>query len=448
MPQYARMKTAIPGPKAQELLELMRRYVPDAMAPAVPTVIARASGALVEDVDGNQFIDFAGGIGVLNVGHAPPEVVQAIVEQAQRFLHTDFTVVPYEPYIRLAQRLAAKAPGSSPKKVAFFNSGAEAVENAVKLARYATGRAGIIALEGAFHGRTYMAMTLTSKFKPYKARFGPFVPEVYRVPAPYCYRCPMGLSYPQCGLACAQALERALVTMVAPEATAAVIVEPVQGEGGFVVPPPEYLRAVRELTARHDILLIADEIQSGFGRTGRFLAIEHFGVEPDIITVGKSIAAGLPLSGVIARADLYDRLGEGVVGGTFVGNPVACAAGLAVLDQIERQDLVARAARIGEIARRRMEAMMERIPLIGDVRGLGAMVGMELVRDRRTKEPADQETSRILRRCAERGLICIKAGIYGNVIRLLVPLVVEEDQLQEGLDILEQAVLEEAGLRS
>lgn len=446
MPEYARMKTAIPGPRAQALLELMRRCVPRAMEPAVPTVIARAHGALVEDVDGNRFIDFAGGIGVLNVGHAPAEVVQAIADQAARFVHTDFTVVPYEPYIRLAQQLAARAPGSRPKKVAFFNSGAEAVENAVKLARYVTGRAGVIALEGAFHGRTYMALSLTSKVKPYKAGFGPFVPEVYRVPAPYCYRCPLRLSYPQCGLACVEALERALVTTVAPEATAAVIVEPVQGEGGFVVPPPEYLPRVRELTARHDILLIADEIQSGFGRTGRFFAVEHFGVEPDVIAVGKSIAAGLPLSGVIARADLFDRLGEGVIGGTFVGNPVACAAGLAVLEMLDRQDLVARAARIGELARQRMEAMMERIPLIGDVRGLGAMVGMELVRDRRTREPADRETARVLRRCAERGLICVRAGIYGNVIRLLVPLVIEEAQLHEGLDILEQALREEAGL--
>lgn len=444
MPKYARMKTALPGPKAQDLLELMRRYVPNAMAPAVPTVIARAQGALVQDVDGNQFIDFAGGIGVLNVGHAPPEVVQAVAEQAGRFLHTDFTVVPYEPYLRLAERLTARAPGARPKKAAFFNSGAEAVENAVKLARHATGRAGIIALEGAFHGRTYMAMTLTSKVKPYKERFGPFVPEVYRVPAPYCYRCPFKLTYPECGLACVEAMERALVTTVAPDATAAVIVEPVQGEGGFVVPPPEYLPRVRELTARHDILLIADEIQTGFGRTGRFFAVEHFNVEPDVITVGKSIAAGLPLSGVIARTELYDRLGEGVVGGTFVGNPVACAAGLAVLDLFEQKGLVERAARLGDIARRRMEAMMESIPLIGDVRGLGAMVAMELVRDRKTKEPADKEASRILRRCAERGLICVKAGIYGNVIRLLVPLVIEEEQLDEGLDILEQAVREEA----
>ena len=440
------MKTPLPGPRAKELLELMRRYVPDAMAPAVPTVIARAHGALVEDVDGNQFIDFAGGIGVLNVGHAPAEVVQAVTQQATRFLHTDFTVVPYEPYVRLAERLASLAPGAHPKKAAFFNSGAEAVENAVKLARYVTGRAGVIALEGAFHGRTYMAMTLTSKVKPYKERFGPFVPEVYRVPAPYCYRCPFKLTYPECGLACVEAMERALVTTVAPDATAAVIVEPVQGEGGFVVPPPEYLPRVRELTARHQILLIADEIQTGFGRTGRFFAVEHFNVEPDVITVGKSIAAGLPLSGVIARAELYDRLAEGVVGGTFVGNPVACAAGLAVLDLFEQKGLVQRAARIGDIARRRLEAMMERIPLIGDVRGLGAMVAMELVRDRKTKEPADRETSSILRRCAERGLICIKAGVYGNVIRLLVPLVIEEDQLQEGLDILEQAVREEAGV--
>ncbi|MBE3599078.1 MAG: 4-aminobutyrate--2-oxoglutarate transaminase [Limnochordaceae bacterium] len=437
------MKTQVPGPRSREILELMQRYVPRAMTPHVPAVIARASGAIVEDVDGNQFIDFSGGIGVVNVGHAPPEVVDAVTEQTRRFLHTDFTVVPYEPYVRLAERLARQAPGG-PWKVAFFNSGAEAVENAVKLARYATGRAGVIALEGAFHGRTYMAMTLTSKVKPYKERFGPFVPEVYRVPAPYCYRCPLGLRYPDCGLACVESMKRALVTTVAPEAVAAVIVEPVQGEGGFVVPPPEYLPAVRELTARHDILLIVDEIQTGFGRTGRFFAVEHFGVQPDVLTVGKSLAAGLPLSGVIARAELYDRLGESVVGGTFVGNPVACAAGLAVLDIFERQQLVERASRLGELIRQRMMAMQERFAIIGDVRGLGAMMAMELVRDRSTKEPADVETSRILRRCFEQGLIAVKAGIYGNVIRMLVPLVIEEEQLLEGLAILEQAIAQES----
>lgn len=426
------------------MLELMRRYVPGAMAPAVPTVIARAQGALVEDVDGNRFIDFSGGIGVLNVGHAPAEVVSAVTEQTSRFLHTDFTVVPYESYVKLAQRLAALAPGSSPKKVAFFNSGAEAVENAVKLARYVTGRAGIIALEGAFHGRTYMAMTLTSKVKPYKERFGPFVPEVYRVPAPYCYRCPFGLKHPECGMACVQAVERAFTTVVAPEAVAAVIVEPVQGEGGFVVPPPEYLQRMRQLTARHEILLIADEIQTGFGRTGRFFAVQHFGIEPDVITIGKSVAAGLPLSGVIARADLYDQLDEGVVGGTFVGNPVACAAGLAVLDMFEQRRLTERSEKLGQLIQQRMEHMMERISLVGDVRGLGSMMAIELVKDRKTKEPASKETARILRRCHERGLICIKAGIYGNVIRMLAPLTIEEDLLNEGLDILEQAVREEA----
>lgn len=447
MSQYAKVNTPLPGPKAQALLETMQRWVPRAMTPFVPTVVERATGAMVEDVDGNRFIDFSGGVGVLNVGHVPEPVTRAAARQLSKFIHTDFTVIPYEPYIRLAEALARRAPGPSPKKAAFFNSGAEAVENAVKLARYATGRPGVVALEGAFHGRTYMALTLTSKVAPYKEHFGPFVPEVYRVPAPYCYRCPLGLQYPDCGVACARSLERTFVTGVSPRATAAVIVEPVQGEGGFVVPPPEYLPMVREITARHGVLLIADEIQTGFGRTGRFYAVEHFGIEPDILTVGKSIAAGFPLSGVIARADLFDKPGEGAIGGTYVGNPVACEAALAVLEMLDRDRLVERARTIGEAIRARLEALREAVPLVGDVRGLGAMVAMELVRDRATKEPAAQETSRILRRCLERGLICLKAGLYNNVIRILVPLVIDDAQLAEGLDILERAVREEAGGR-
>ena len=444
MAQYAQVNTPLPGPRARALLEELRRWVPRAMTPSVPTVIERAEGATIEDVDGNRFIDFSGGVGVLNVGHVPEAVTRAAGRQLGRFIHTDFAVVPYESYIRLAEALAARAPGASPKKAAFFNSGAEAVENAVKLARYVTGRPGVLALEGAFHGRTYMALTLTSKVVPYKEHFGPFVPEVYRVAAPYCYRCPLGLRYPGCGVECARSVERTFVTGVSPRATAALVVEPVQGEGGFVVPPPEYLPMVREITARHGILLIVDEIQTGFGRTGRFFAVEHFGVEPDVITVGKSIAAGLPLSGVIARSDLFDRLGEGVIGGTYVGNPVACQAALAVLEMLEREGLVQRAEAIGRTIRARLERLQESVPLVGDVRGLGAMVAMELVRDRQTKEPAAEETSRILRRCVERGLICLKAGIHNNVIRILAPLVIPEAQLAEGLDILEQAVREEA----
>jgi 4-aminobutyrate aminotransferase/(S)-3-amino-2-methylpropionate transaminase len=419
--------------------------VPNALSVYVPAVIARAEGALVHDLDGNVFVDMSGGIGCLNVGHAAPEVVRAVADQAARFTHTDFTVIPYEGYVSLAERLAARVPGAWPKKAAFFNSGAEAVENAVKFARAHTGRPALVAFTGAFHGRTLLTMTLTSKVHPYKAGFGPFAPEVYRAPYPYCYRCPWGLEHPSCGLACFDAFQALFTTHLAVESLAAVVVEPIQGEGGFVVPPREFLARLEAFCREHGVLFVADEIQTGYGRTGRFLAVEHFAVAPDLVVLAKSIAAGLPLSAVVGRADVLDAPGDGAIGGTYIGNPVALAAAHAVLDVLERDGLPERAERLGARLRARFLAMQERFPCIGDVRGIGAMLALELVEDRATRAPAPELTARVLRRAVERGAIFLRAGVHGNVIRVLMPLVIREEELEEALDALEAAFADEVG---
>lgn len=436
-------RTPIPGPRSLAILQRKEAVVPAALSIYVPAVIASAEGALVTDVDGNTFIDMSGGIGCLNVGHSAAAVRAAMHDQVDRFSHTDFTVIPYEPYIALAERLVALAPGAGPKKAAFFNSGAEAVENAVKFARAFTGRQALVAFSGGFHGRTLLAMTLTSKTHPYKAGFGPFAPEVHRAPYPYPYRAPAGMSAQEHGAACADELERMFTTHVPAESVAAVILEPVQGEGGFVVPPPEYLRRVQAICRAHGILVIADEVQTGFGRTGRFFACEHSGLEPDLIVVAKSMAAGMPLSGVIGRAEVMDAPGDSAIGGTYVGNPVACAAALAVLDEIEGHDLLRRAEGIGEQLRRRFLDLQERFPQIGEVRGVGAMVAMELVEDRRSREPARELTGRVLAHAVREGAIFLRAGIWGNVIRVLVPLVISGAQIDEACDVLASALAAE-----
>jgi 4-aminobutyrate aminotransferase/(S)-3-amino-2-methylpropionate transaminase len=427
------LQTEIPGPRSRAILERKDRVVADPLAIYLPVVAAEARGSTLSDVDGNTFIDFAGGVGCLNVGHAHPRIVEAVQEQAARFLHTDFTMVPYEVYVTLAERLLALAPFTGPAKAAFFNAGTEAVENAVKFARVYTRRPAVIAFDGAFHGRTLLSLTLTSKTHPYKAGLGPFAPEVYRVPFPNEYR----------GVSSADALaaiERAFGTQVARETVAAIILEPVQGEGGFVVAPPEFLRGVREICDREGIVMIVDEVQTGFGRTGAMFAIEHSGVEPDLITVAKSIAAGLPLSGVLGKAAIMDAPGESAVGGTYVGNPVAQAAALAVLDVFEEEDLVDRAERIGETIRGRMTGWQDRHPQIGDVRGLGAMLALELVRDPETKEPAPELASQVAEECARRGLLILKAGVHSNCLRVLCPLVITDAELDEALDAWEEAL--------
>jgi 4-aminobutyrate aminotransferase/(S)-3-amino-2-methylpropionate transaminase len=428
------LRTAVPGPRSREILRRKEQVIADPLTIFLPVVADHGEGATLTDVDGNTFIDFTGGVGCLNVGHGNPRVIEAVQEQAAKFLHTDFTIIPYETYVRLAERLIASAPISDNAKAAFFNAGTEAVENAIKFARAYTKRPAVIAFEGGFHGRTLLSLTMTSKTHPYKTGLGPFAPEVYRMPFAQDYRGPSSKN----ALA---ALERGLVTTVAAENVAAVVLEPVQGEGGFVVAPPEFLAGIRRICDENGIVLVVDEVQTGFGRTGKMWGIEHYDVEPDLITVAKSIAAGLPLSGVIGRAEIMDAPGDSAIGGTYIGNPVAQAAALAVLDVLEEEGLVERAAQIGETIRERMESWLERWDAIGDVRGLGAMLAIELVRDRATKEPAPELASAIVEAAAARGLLLLKSGIYSNCIRVLVPLVISEAELDEALGVWEDALL-------
>jgi 4-aminobutyrate aminotransferase/(S)-3-amino-2-methylpropionate transaminase len=427
------IKTEIPGPQSRALAAREAMAVAGPLRVHLPVFAARAENATITDVDGNVFVDFAGGVGVVNAGHAHPVVVEAVAEQAARFLHTDYTVIPYEPFVALAERLCALAPIAGETRAAFFNAGTEAVENAVKLARLYTARPGVIAFEGAFHGRTLLSMTMTSKFHPYKAGMGPYAPEVYRAPFPSGYR----------GPSTAEALariERMFVADVPAERIAAIVFEPQLGEGGFVPAPPEFVTGLRAICDRYGIVLVADEVQTGFGRTGRMFAMEHFDVEPDLITVAKSIAAGLPLSGVIGRAAIMDGPHAGAIGGTYIGNPVAQAAALAVLDVFAEEGLVARAEDIGDRIREQMLAWQARWPQIGDVRGLGAMLAIELVRDPGTKEPAPELALATIDAALARGLILLKAGLYGNCIRVLCPLTIEDAVLDEALSVWEDAL--------
>ena len=406
-----------------------------------PIVTARASGAIVEDVDGNRLIDFATGISVLNVGHGAPEVVAAIQRQADLDTHTCFHVTANEPYIELAERLNALMPGDTAKKTMFVNSGAEAVENAVKIARRATGRSAVVTFDHAFHGRTLLAMSLTAKVMPYKQGFGPFAPEIYRLPFAYPYRCPTGGSPDDCASGCLAYAVDEMHKHIGEDNIAAVILEPIQGEGGFVVPAPGFVKGIADFCATHGIVFIADEIQSGMGRAGRWCAIEDEGVVPDLVTTAKSLGGGLPISAVTGRADLMDAVHSGGLGGTFGGNPVAAAAALAVLDKIEREDLLARSRAVGTTIMARLHAIAAAHDVVGDVRGRGAMCAMELVSDRATKEPVDAATmNAIAAACLSQGLIVLTAGTYGNVIRLLPPLTIDDDLLEDGLSILEGAV--------
>ena len=427
------------GEDADELKALRERYVPRGVTTAHPMVADRALGSEVWDTEGRRYIDFVGGIGVMNVGHNHPRVMAAVREQLERVTHTAFQVVTYESYLRLAERLCEVAPGDGPKKAIFFSTGAEAVENAVKIARAATGRQAVVSFTGAFHGRTLLALSLTGTVNPYKQDFGPYAAEVYQTPFPYEYR---GWTTEA---ALAQ-LDELFASVVAPNRVAAIIIEPILGEGGFVPAPPAFMQALREITTRHGILLIADEIQTGFGRTGKFFAIEHSGVTPDLMTVAKSIAAGFPLSAVVGRAEVMDAPAPGGLGGTYAGNPVACAAGVAVMDVMRDERLPERAARIGSIIEERMRSWQAEHELVGDVRVVGAMAGMELVRDRKTKTPADTETARILGLAREQGLLLLRSGAHHNVIRTLMPLTIPDEQLLEGLDILGSAVAEVAGV--
>lgn len=411
---------------------------------ATPVFVAKAEGAVIEDVDGNRLIDFAGGIGCVNTGHRSPAVVEAIRRQLDRFLHTSVNVLPYESYIALCEKLNAVAPGKGPKKTVLVNSGAEAVENAVKIARSYTKRPAIISFEDGFHGRTYMAMALTSKTHPYKAGFEPFPSEVYRIPFAYCYRCSYSLTYPSCELHCAQHIEDTFKRVVAAESVAAVIVEPIMGEGGFITPPPEFFPLLGEICRKYGILLIADEVQTGFARTGALFASARLGLDPDLVVMAKSLSGGLPLGAVTGRADIMDTPQVGQLGGTFGGNPVACEAALAVLDVIEKENLCERANLLGQRFRKRAAKWQAQWELLGELRGLGAMQALELVRSRGTRQPADEETRQVSKYCYEQGLVTITAGSYSNVIRLLMPLVVSDTQMDEAMDVLEAGLAQVA----
>ncbi len=404
---------------------------------ATPIFVAKGEGAVVEDVDGNRLIDFAGGIGCLNTGHRAPAVLEALRRQLDRFLHTSFNVLPYESYVAVCEKLNALVPIKGPKKTLLVNSGAEAVENAIKIARSYTKRSAIISFEDAFHGRTYMAMALTSKTHPYKAGFEPFPSDVYRIPFGYCYRCSYSLTYPSCKLHCAKQIEDTFKRVVAAESVAAVIAEPIMGEGGFITPPPEFFPILGEICRKHGILLIADEVQTGFARTGALFASERLGFDPDLLVTAKSLGGGLPLAAVTGRTEIMDTPQVGQLGGTFAGNPAACEAALAVFDILEKEDLCDRANQLGERFRKRAAKWQSQWELVGEVRGLGAMQALELVRSRASRQPADAETKQVSQYCYEHGLVTITAGSYGNVIRLLMPLVITDAQMDEAMDVLE-----------
>ncbi len=402
--------------------------------------VETAKGAIIEDVDGNRLIDFAGGIGMQNVGHCHPKVAKAITEQVNKAIHTCFHVAPYESYIELAERLNEITPGVMEKKTLFLNSGAEAVENAVKIARKYTGKPGIISFERGYHGRTLLTMSLTSKVKPYKHGFGPFANSTYKIPYPYYYRAPEGMSPDDLDNYLLNQIENFFIADVASDEIAAIIMEPIQGEGGFVVPSKKFVQGIARVCEKNNILFIADEIQTGFGRTGKLFAMDHFNVTPDIMTMSKSLAAGMPLSAVTGRAEIMDAPDIAQLGGTFGGSPVSCAASLAVLDVIEEENLVEKSNKVGSILQNRLNLMKEKYSVVGDVRGLGSMCAIELVKDRHTKEPAKELAGKIVNYCSEHGLIVLSAGMFGNVLRFLPPLVINEDELQQGLDILEKAI--------
>ena len=430
------LRTKIPGPKSRALMARREAAVPRAPYHTTPIFAAGAEGATIEDVDGNRYLDFAGGLGCLNIGHGEPRVIAAVRDQLEKHLHLCFAVTPYESYIALAEKLNGLAPGKFPKKTILLNTGAEAVENAVKIARAYTQRPAVICCEDAFHGRTMMAMSLTSKTHPYKSGFEPFASEVYRIPYAYPYRSEVGAT----AETFAQHLENAFKRAVAPESVAAVIAEPVLGEGGFVIPPAGYFKLVHEICRKYGILFIADEVQSGFARTGKWFASEHFGIEPDLITMAKSLGGGMPIAAVTGRAEVMDAPAGGSLGGTYCGHPASCVAALAAIETIEKDGLLARSTALGKHFEKRANAWKKKWALVGDIRGLGGMCAIELVRNAGTREPADRETKEISHYCYENGVITITAGTFNNVIRILVPLVVTDEQFDEGLKVIEAAI--------
>lgn len=438
---YIQINTPMPGPKTQAVLARRAAAVSNGLAKATEVVVEHAEGALLYDVDGNTLIDLAGGIGMLAVGHCPPNLVQAMQAQAEKLIHMCMIVGTYEPYIELAELMNQVTPGTFPKKTLLANSGSEAVEYAVNYARYYTKRSAVISFEGAYHGRTMMAMSLTSKYGLFKKGFGPFAAEVYRLPIPYLYRRPDGVSEEEFIEWSIQQLDKALVAQVDPAAVAAIIIEPVQGEAGFLPVPPRFLARIREICTEHGIVMIADEVQCGMGRTGKLYASEHYNLEPDLITSAKSMGGGMPISAVTGRADIMDVVHPGGVGGTYSGAPLACVAAIESINLINTPEFLAKARRTGDILREVLTGWQDKYPIIGDVRGLGAMMLMELVKDRQSKEPIPTETVQIIQESFRNGVVMIRAGLYSNCIRFLPPLDIPEDQLREALDVLEQAII-------
>jgi len=428
------LKTAVPGPRSRELSERQKKSVARGVPQLAPIYVKSAKDASITDVDGNVFLDFYGGIGCINAGHTQSSVVAAIQKQAEEFLHTCFMVAPYEGYIALAEELNKLAPGKSEKRSMFVNSGAEAVENGLKIARSYTGRPGILCFDDAYHGRTYMAMSVTAKEKPYKYGFGPFSEDVYRVPFANAYRMENAAE------TCLAAIEETFKTKIPADHVAAILFEPIQGEGGFIVPSKEFVQGLRAICDKYGIVLIADEVQTGYCRTGKTFACEHFDLEPDILLSAKSIASGMPLAAVTGKAAIMDQPGPGAVGGTFGGNPLSCAAALATLKLYQDGSLAARAEEIGKIFVARARKMKEEFACIGDIRGLGGMQAIELVTDQTSKAPAKELTGKIAHFAMEHGLLLVTAGTYGNVLRLLVPLVASDEQIHEGMDVIEAAM--------
>lgn len=442
-----KLVTALPGPNSQALVARREAATPRGAAKLTPVAIVKGEGAAVTDADGNTFLDFAGGIGTLAVGHCPPNVVEAIQKQAADLIHLCAIVGTYPGYVETAELLNEVVPGDYAKKTILLNSGAEALETAVKVARSYTRRAGIIVFEGAYHGRTNLTLAMTSKFSLFKKGFGPFAPEVYRLPFPNLYRRPDGMSEDDFVDDAIRRLENAFVAQIDPESTAAVVIETVLGEGGFIPTPPRFLQRIRELCTQHGIVMVADEVQCGFGRTGRMFACEHYDIVPDVITMAKSMGAGMPIAAVTGRADIMDAPHPGGLGGTYSGNPLACAAAIEAIKMIRQPEFLQRANEVGARLCGHLRQMHDEIDLIGDVRGLGAMVAMELVKDRASKEPASDETLKVTQAAFQRGLIAIRAGLYSNCIRFLPPLNISDDQIDEGMTVLAEAVRSVAAVR-
>lgn len=433
--------TAIPGPQSQAMLERRKNTLPVGLAKSTEVVVAKAEGGVVWDVDGNTLLDFAGGIGMINVGHRPEAIVNAIKEQLDKYIHTCSLVTTFEPYVQLAEMLNKLTPGDHMKKTLLCNTGTEAVENAVMLARYYTKRAGIICFEGAYHGRSLLTLSLTSKYSLFKKGFGSFASDVYRLPAPNLYRTPNGMTEEEYLDWCIKNLEHAFIAQVDPEAVAAFIIEPILGEGGFIQMPAPFMQKIRELCDKHGIVMIADEIQSGSGRTGKLFAIEHAGVVPDVMTVAKSLGAGMPISAVVGKADIMDCTHLGGIGGTYGGSPVTAVSAIEALKILSSEEFLSRATHVGKLIKSTLDTWKEKFALVGDVRATGAMCIVEFVKDKSTKEPDMEIALEVLKDAVMNGIILIRAGLYSNCIRLLPPIVMTDEQLQEGLAVLEEAIV-------